>query len=108
MDIKDVQKDVYKCAADHGWWDITPVNIPEKLALIHSEVSEALECYREGDMLGHLDPTGKPLGFSTELADVVIRILDLAQHLGIDMDAEIQRKHAFNLTRPFRHGNKKC
>jgi NTP pyrophosphatase (non-canonical NTP hydrolase) len=93
-----------------GWWpslDRTDVlkRVPEQLALIHSEVSEALECYRVDDMEPR-SKDGKPEGFGSELADVVIRTLNLAAALGIDLEAEVKAKSEFNETRPFRHGGK--
>ena len=78
--------------------------IPEKLALIHSEVSEALEDYRDGAMVTTVDGNGKPVGFPSELADIVIRVCDLAGALGIDLDAEIAQKMRHNAGRPRKHG----
>lgn len=89
----------------HGWYDGQEVNIPEKLALIHSEASEALEAFRKGKM----DYTGPGTGcFGEELADVVIRVFDLAEHLEIDMMRAVKEKHEYNIARPFRHGGKAC
>jgi NTP pyrophosphatase (non-canonical NTP hydrolase) len=110
MELKDLQKQVHALAVDRGWWD-KQCNIPEKLCLVHSEISEALEEYRQGpgDLRDVYDGEGgKPEGFSVELADAVIRILDLCEWLGIDLEAEILRKHAYNATRPYRHGGKTC
>ena len=112
----------HNLAREKGWWnnckcnsvsealdqDKVEVLIPEKLALIHSEVSEALECYREHQMGVSVGADGKPVGFPTEIADVVIRCYDLAAALGIDLDWSIDRKHTFNRTRPVRHGGKRC
>lgn len=103
-----IQDAVYKTAVDHGWWE-GAVNIPEKLALIHSEVSEALEEYRKGialDEVYYEEDSGKPDGFGIELADAVIRIMDLCGYLGIDLAALVVEKHEFNLTRSYRHGGK--
>ncbi len=105
--VREIQRAAWQNSEDHGF-HTTPINIPERLALIHSEVSEALEAYRDGDILSHLAPDGKPLGFATEIADVVIRCLDLAGSLGIDLETEILKKHAFNITRPHKHGGKRC
>ena len=50
---------------------------------------------------------GKMEGVPSELADIVIRVLDLAEYYGIDMGEAIAQKHAYNLTRPYKHGGKK-
>jgi len=44
----------------------------------------------------------------SELADIVIRVYDLAGALGIDLDAAIEVKHQYNVGRPYRHGGKRC
>jgi NTP pyrophosphatase (non-canonical NTP hydrolase) len=48
----------------------------------------------------------KPKGFDIELADIMIRVADLAGALGIDLESAVQKKHAYNLGRPFRHNRK--
>lgn len=48
----------------------------------------------------------KPEGVAVELADAVIRIADLCGHLGIDLEAAIDLKMAYNETRPFKHGKR--
>lgn len=78
MTIKELQEESFECARQHGWHD--PVHVPEKLVLIHSEVSEALEDYRNDNMDLYFQNT-KPCGFGSELADIMIRVADLAQCL---------------------------
>ena len=78
-------------------------NIPEKLMLIVSEVSEAMEEYRDS-RLETVYEGEKPVGFATELADVFIRLCDLCDALGIDLAAEVARKMAYNEIRPYMHG----
>jgi hypothetical protein len=110
VELKDLQKQVHALAVGKGWWD-KQINLPEKLCLVHSKISKALEEYRHGtgdlrDVYEGKD--GKPEGFPVELSDAVIRILDLCGWLGIDLEAEIFRKHEYNKIRPYRHGNKAC
>ena len=73
-------------------------NMPEKLCLVHSEVSEALEAYRKDDRAN----------FAEEIADTIIRCLDITGTLGIDIEAEIQKKMERNRNREYRHGGKRC
>lgn len=70
--------------------------LPSALALIHSEVSEALEAYRAGDR-GN---------FEEEMADVVIRVLDVTHGMGIDLGPAILAKLEKNRARGHRHGGK--
>lgn len=82
--------------------------IAAKLALIHSEVSEGLEALRDGDLALRIDPErGKPEGLESELADILIRTLDLAEALGMDMGKTMAVKMAYNEGRPHKHGNRK-
>jgi hypothetical protein len=84
-----------------------PERIAARLERIHSEVSEAGECVALDQMAVWYQPYGKPEGFPIELADAVIRILDLAESLGIDIEAAMVLKHEYNKSRPERHGKKR-
>lgn len=104
-------------SASAGWWgeleqtgdlpyDVAEVRsgsrfgkamVAQKLCLIHSEISEAMEGHRKGlmdDKLPH-----RPM-IEVELADAVIRIADLAGALGLDLGGAIAEKIAFNAQRP--------
>lgn len=106
--LNELVKESHERAVRKGWWEGDVHNVPEKLALIHSEVSEALECYRDGEPVFFTGENGKPLGLGIELADVVIRVADLCGHLGIDLDYCVRVKSEFNERRPYRHGGKKA
>lgn len=123
--IDEWVKRVHDNAVAKGWWPngtgktIGTNEVLAKLALIHSEVSEALEVARmpevdlthiwhEGRVLREGDPLPKPEGFGIELADAVIRIFDLAGALGIDLERCIMDKWLYNESRSHRHGGKKA
>jgi NTP pyrophosphatase (non-canonical NTP hydrolase) len=117
--MRTMQREAHANARRKGFWSECEVQgclseervhraVPTKLALIHSEVSEALEEYREGRafVATRFAKGGKPEGMGAELADVVIRVFDLAHALGFDMHEEIAAKMAYNLGRPHMHGGK--
>ena len=105
--MKELQEQLHKTAVDHGWWE-NPPSFGEVVALIHSEASEALEEFRNSGEPNEIyfGEGGKPEGVPVELADVVIRVLDYCEHIGIDLGEVIRMKNAYNETRPYRHGGK--
>lgn len=114
--IKEYQRQIHTTALEKGWWDPPynnardPVQISAKLCLIHSEVSEALEEIRMAPIhISHIrfrGNDGKPEGFAVEIADVVIRVLDLSEALGINLEEVMIEKMKYNDKRPYKHGGK--
>lgn len=100
--LKKVQQLAHETATNAGWYinletgEEIKRNFGEVIALMHSELSEALEADRKGamdDKLPHRD------GREVEFADCIIRILDTAAALGLDVAGAIIEKNRYNRNR---------
>ena len=96
-------KEVNDMAKDKGWWD-KERNDAEMIALMHSELSEALEALRHGNPKD--DHIPEFYGTEAEMADVVIRIMDYGKGRGLRIAEAITAKIEYNAGRARMHGNK--
>jgi NTP pyrophosphatase (non-canonical NTP hydrolase) len=129
--LRDMQAEVMDFCHAKGWAGpgSAPVTFGDTMALLHSEVSEALEAFRDHGLADatqdHYDRLhglcvhgerrsecavqpgpAKPEGVGSEFADVLIRLLDDCDRFGIDLAAEFDRKMAYNRTRAYQHGGR--
>lgn len=123
--INELAQRVHQTAISKGWYEdqyalcscaerygsaemlkrIRQLFISEKLLLVHSELSEGVEYQRAND--ANDDKLTQFLGIEVELADAVIRILDLAAMNGYRLGEALQAKMTYNESRPHKHGGKK-
>lgn len=122
--MSEIAQQIHANNKEKGFYD-TEKNIGEMLALIHSEVSEALEADRK-EMKCNISPIELRLvvdnlsngqypfyyktvvkgTFDEEMADIIIRVLDLCAYKGIDIDAHVAAKIRYNSLREYKHGKK--
>ena len=122
--INRLSKEIHENNKSKGFYEAEK-NIGEMLCLIHSEVSEALESDRNEQYASMTDTLWEDMNrdldddyfqhafkeyckdtFEDELADIMIRVMDLAVHKKIDLEAHIKAKMRFNSLRPHKHGKK--
>jgi len=106
MELKNIAEKVRLINDLNGWtfptdnvWEKEEHKhfIPTKLMLCVSELSEALEAFRNRNYDN----------FKEEIADTIIRLLDISTGMNFDIEQEILKKLSINSKRGFRHGNKK-
>jgi len=118
LDIKIIAKEIHARAVEKGWYDKSQDEdsfIERMCNNLHDEVSELHEAWRNNGLRSLCDKTGammemgiEPLtNLEEELADIIIRVLDNAEYLEVDIEKAVISKHAFNHTRKTRHGGKK-
>lgn len=98
-----IQKNTHEMVKSKGFWE-EKRNDGELIALMHSELSEALEALRHGNPKD--DKICEFNGVEAELADVVIRIMDYAEARKFKVVEAIIAKNEMNKNRPFKHGGK--
>lgn len=101
--LEDVSDEIHDTALEKGWWE-NERNTGEALALMHSELSEALEADRAGNPPDDKIPEFS--GMEAELADTMIRILDFAKGTDLDVIGAMLAKIDFNKGREYKHGGK--
>lgn len=98
--LNNLSKEIYEENKAKGFWD-SERNVGELLMLITSELSEGLEAHRKNQMDDHLP---KYPGLQVELADALIRILDMCGGLNIPIGEILAAKRKYNQSRPHKHG----
>jgi NTP pyrophosphatase (non-canonical NTP hydrolase) len=108
--ISHVAKQMYQVATEHGFHEgetigeVSNSRMSEFIANLHGEVSELWEAHRDGKLFAQCN---KPVALTCaeeELADIIIRAMDTAHSLGINIGKAIATKTSYNKTRPYKHG----
>jgi NTP pyrophosphatase (non-canonical NTP hydrolase) len=123
MNLNELSKKIHAGNVKRGLYD-HPATFPDRCMLIVSEIAEAVEAHRENRMaedgaarhivlkmaemeMNVFSEYFRSLVKDTvqdEIADAIIRLLDLSGYMEIDIDAHVAAKLAYNATRGIRHG----
>lgn len=95
----------YETSKSKGWYEPPERSFGDIAALLHSEISEAVEAHRHGNPQSTYIPEFSQI--EEELADLIIRVFDYAGHNNVRLAQAVAAKMNFNLSRPHRHGGKK-
>lgn len=111
--LSEMGEEVYAYCVEKEWDPDPERQFGTEMMLIVTEVAEAMEAYRRWGTSDATNNDGqdlpnKPEGVGSEFADILIRLLHYAGVHQIDLEAEYERKMAYNRTRVVRHGGKKC
>lgn len=111
LTIQELCRKSHDTAVSKGFWEDPNPNPGEKIALMHSELSEALEELRSSpdDICPRMiyynqEKPDKPEGLAVELADLLIRVGDFCAAYGVPIAEALRLKMAYNETRPHKHG----
>lgn len=119
--FREIQSSAHANSNEHGFWDSEDKILAlvlthggeqlavsaakaihgQKLALMHSEISEALEGER-GDLMS--DKIPEFTAVEEELADAIIRMMDMAGRRKLRLAEAIMAKLSYNKSRPYKHG----
>ncbi len=116
--LDEIADAVHALAWEKGWHDPNQDEdtfVERMCNNLHDEVSELHEAWRNNSLRAPCDKASRmidlditPLScLEEELADIIIRALDNARKLGVDIRSAIARKHAYNSSRSHRHGGKR-
>ena len=114
--LNELAQQIHKDCIDKGFYD-TPRELGTLLMLIVSEVAEAIEGARinkfaDPKLVSEMNPEDCEVNdflyfvkdtFEDEIADTIIRLLDLCAYMNIDIEKHISLKLAYNKTRPYKH-----
>lgn len=112
--LNKASEQIHKLAKDKGFWD-SPREHGTLLMLVVSELSEGLEALRKNrradmDFFKNNNATKESFQekikdtFEDEIADTIIRLLDMVGYMGIDIEKHINMKLGYNMTRGYKHG----
>ena len=116
--LDEIADEVHALAWEKGWHskdEDVDTFLERACNNLHDEVSELHEAWRNNKLYDLCDKTEKmeklgiiPLSCAAEeMADIIIRVLDNARKLEIDIQSAVERKHEYNKTRAYRHGGKR-